>query len=248
VQQILDKNKLEASRRNESPEDTLCRSGIAICGYCKSNLAVQRARTKHCISYACYKHKQGYNECRGVVVRSYIVDEIAWEKAVEVIRNPCLIEKEIERQRIEDPTKGSLKAAEELLSKTVTAIINLTQSLETTTEPLTRGILLARLEELAKLKVGYEDQYDQILRFRINWEDAMRALDDFKAWCSKIRPSLDDPEFVPDYKRKRDALEMIGVRVIVFAAGTNPRFTVEVSPPNIMSKFRVIVSKSASAF
>ncbi len=107
---------------------------------------------------------------------------------------------------------------------------------------------MSRLEELAKLKVGYEDQYDQILRFRINWEDAMRALDEFKAWCSEVRPQLDGEDFTPTYKQKRDALEMIGIRVVVFKDDHTPRFRVEVSPPNIMSKFRVIVSKSLSAF
>jgi hypothetical protein len=239
---------LESTRHNSSPEDTLCRSGYSICGYCLSNLAVQRLHAKGIVDYACYKHKQGYNECKGVSVRSYIVDDIAWLKAVEIIRNPCIVEREIAKQRVEDPTKGSIKTAEELLTRTVLAVINLTQSLETTSDPTTRAILMSRLEELAKLKVGYEDQYDQILRFRINWEDAMRALDEFKAWCSEVRPQLDDEDFTPTYKQKRDALEMIGIRVVVFKEDHTPRFRVEVSPPNIMSKFRVIVSKSLSAF
>ncbi len=248
VQNILMKNKLESTRHNGNPEDTLCRSGYAVCGYCLSNLAVQRLHTKNIIDYACYKHKQGYNECRGVSVRAYLVDKIAWMKAVEIIRNPCIIEREIEKQRVDDPTKGSIKAAEELLTKTVLAVINLTKSLETTSDPTTQAIIMGRLEELAHLKAGYEEQYDQILRFRINWEDAMRALDEFKAWCSEIRPQLDEEDFTPSYKQKRDALEMIGIKVVVFKEDHNPRFRVEVSPPNIMSKFRPIVSKSASAF
>jgi DNA invertase Pin-like site-specific DNA recombinase len=241
VQKILEKNKLEAPRNNANPEDTLCRSGRCVCGYCGSNLSVQRDKVRGYISYRCYRENQGYNECKGSYVRSRIVDAIAWNKAVEVILNPCLVEQELERQRIEDPTKGSLKAAEELLMQTVSSIINLTQSLEVTTNPLTRDILTKRLDELATLKVGYEDQYDQILRFRINWEDAMRSLDEFKKWCDSVRPELTNPDFQPTYKQMRDALEMIGIRVIVFRENHNPRFIVEVSPPDIMSKFRVVV-------
>ena len=97
------------------------------------------------------------------------------------------------------------------------------------------------------MKASYEDQYDQILRYRINWEGAMRAMDDFKKWCDRVRPQLGDPDYQPAYKEMRDALEMIGIRVVVFRDGHDPRFIVEVSPPDIMSKFGVIVSKSAYA-
>src|SRR5205085_1024344 len=160
-------------RNNPNIEDTLMR-GYCYCGYCRSKLSVQRDRKRQSISYRCYKEAAGFGECKGSYIRSHILDAQAWKKAIEVIRNPCLVEKEIEKQRIADPTQDSLKAAEELLSKNVEAIINLTKSLETTTEPHTRAILTKRLEELAVQKARYEDQYDQILRHRINWEDAMR--------------------------------------------------------------------------
>jgi site-specific DNA recombinase len=254
-QTILDKNKLEASRRNADPEDTLCRGGIAICGYCSSNLTVQRDRKRDWISYCCYKQKQGYGECKGANARAYIVDAIAWNKAVKVINNPSLVEKKIEKQRIDDPTRGSLKSVEDLLQQTNDAIINLTETLQTTTSPLSRDILVKRLDELATMRAGYEEQYDQIMRFRINWEDAMRALDDFKAWCDEKRPYLADPEYEFSYKERRDALEMIGITVYVYQEQHKPRFAVEVSPPDIMSKFRVMtrknsrtVSTSGSAF
>jgi hypothetical protein len=246
VQEYLAYNKANSPRNNKNPFDSLCRSGLAICGYCGCKLAVQRDKRRNYISYACYVGKEGYQKCRGVSARVHTVDRIAWEKAVEVIKTPSLIEEELRKRRIEDPTKGSLRAAETLLKDLVQAIINLTQALEHTTDPTTIGILTHRLEELAKQKQAYEQQYDEVMRYRINWEDAMRALDDFKAWCDKVRPHLTDPGFEPTYQEKRDALEIIGIKVAVFGMERQERFKVDVEPPDVVSKFR-IVSKSSSA-
>ena len=245
-QKMLALNKEQSPRNNSNVEDTLMR-GYCFCGYCKSKLAVQRDHVRQSISYRCYKEAAGYGECKGAYIRSHILDAEAWKKAVEVIRNPCLVDTEIEKQRFEDPTQGTLKAAEELLSKTIQAIINLTQTLETTAEPHARAILSKRLEELAIQKARYEEQYDLILRYRINWEDAMRSLDDFKRWCDEVRPELEKPDFAVPWKRMRDAIEKIGIRVILYREGHRPRMDVTMGPPDIMSKLRPIVSKSSSA-
>jgi hypothetical protein len=245
-QKLLALNKEQASRNNPNVEDTLMR-GYCFCGYCHSKLSVQSDKKRDRINYRCYKEAAGYGECKGTNVFAPILDKEAWMKALEVIQNPCLVEKEIEKQRIEDPTQGSLKSAEELLSKTVEGIINLTQTLEKTTEPHAQAILIKRLEDLAIQKARYEDEYDQILRYRINWEDAMRSLDNFKRWCDEVRPELGKPDFQPEWKKMRDAIEKIGIRVIVYRNGHKPRLDVQIGPPQIMSKFRPIVSKSSSA-
>lgn len=256
VQAALEKNKINSPRNNSNTEDTLCRAGLAICGYCKSTLSVQRDLKRHAVSYHCYKKKQGYGECKGAYARAHIVDDVAFRRAVEIIRTPNLIEEELEKRKIEDPTIGSLQAAEALLKKTVDSIINLTETIETTKDPGVREVLVAHMEELLAKKGGYEEQYDRLLRFRINWEDATRALDDFKAWCKAQRPIMDNPDYNPTYQEMRDALEMIGIRVIVYRESHKPRFQTEVSPPDIMEKFGVIVRgkkskiahKSLSAF
>lgn len=251
VQQILRYNQEHAYRNNPDAEDTLCRSGLAICGYCGGRLAVNRVRQKRekhiRVDYYCYRHKQGYAECEGVKVTARVLDEIAWQKAVEIIKQPSIIEEELRKQRIEDPTTAGLKTAEALLQETVQAIINVTQSIEATTNPAAIGILTKRLEELALLKEGYEEQYDAMLRYRINWEDAMRALDNFKAWCDEIRPKLTNPDYQPSYREKREALEIIGIKVAAFQATHDPRFRLDIDPPDIIGKFR-IVSRSPPTF
>ncbi len=226
-QKMLALNKEQSPRNNPNVEDTLMR-GYCICGYCKSKLSVQRDKKRNSISYRCYKEAAGYGECKGAHIRSHILDAEAWKKAVTAIQKPCLVEQEIAKQRTEDPTQGTLKAAEELLSKTVEAIINLTKSLEETSEVHTRAILTHQLEELAVQRARYEDQYDQILRYRIKWEDAMRSLDDFKCWCDEVRPELSNPDFEVPWKRKRDAIEKIGIRVILYRQGHRPRMDVTI--------------------
>ena len=157
---------------------------------------------------------------QGSLREAHIVDAIAFRKAIEVIQQPNLIEAELEKRKIEDPTKGSLQAAETLLKKTVDSIINLTETLETTKDPGVREILVARMEELFSQEAGLRGQYDRLLRIRINWEDATRALDDFKKWCKEQRPIMDNTDYKPTYKERRDALEMIGIRVIVYSRGS----------------------------
>ena len=216
-----------------------------MCGYCGCKLYVQRDKRRGYISFACYVGKV-YHHCRGVSARSHAVDRAAWEKAKEIIKCPSLVEEELRKRRIEDPTQGGLKASETLLREVVEAIINVTEAIEHTKEPAAIAILTHRLEELAKTKAGYEQQYDDVMRYRINWEDAMRALDDFKAWCDKVRPCLTNANFEPTYQEKREALEIIGIKVTVFGMERKERYKVDIDPPDIMNKFR-IVFKSSSA-
>src|SRR5437870_12706107 len=116
--------------------------GYCFCAYCKSKLSVQRDKVRDRINYRCYKEAQGYGECKGTNVFAPLLDLEAWMKAIAVIQNPCLVEREREKQPIEDSTQGSLMSAEEVLSKRIEGIINLTQSLGTTKEPLARSILI----------------------------------------------------------------------------------------------------------
>lgn len=257
LQDALERNKVNSPRNNPDAQDTLCRAGLAICGYCHSTLTVERNLKRGSISYHCYKRKQGYGECKGCYARAHFVDEIAMRKAIEVIRRPSEIEEELESRKIEDPTKGSLQAAETVLKTTIDSIIQWTHTFETTKEQRMREFAEARISELLEQKEAQEQQYDKLLRFRINWEDATRALDEFKAWCIAQRPIMDNPDYNPTYKEKRDTLEMIGIRVIVYQKGHKPsRFQTEVNPPDIMEKFGVvprgrkrrIAPKSASAF
>lgn len=244
VQEYLVRNKEMSTRNNIHSLDALCRSGIARCGYCGHNLITFFDKTKGHTAYICYVKLHGYHECRGVRAKADCVDAAVWEKAKEIIRHPELVEEELKKRRVEDPTSGSLKAAEVLMRDVTDAIINLTKAMEHTTDPTTLVILTQRLEELAKQKASYETQYDQVMRYRINWEDAMRALDDFKDWCDEVRPRLGDDDYEPSYQEKRDALEFIGIRVAVFGRERKDRFRVDVEPSEIMSKFST-VSKSS---
>jgi site-specific DNA recombinase len=149
VQKRLAYNKLHAPRNNKHPEDTLLRSGHIVCGYCGHNLAVHRDKGKDFISYRCYMENMGYDECRGTTTGARLADTIAWQKAIEIIVNPALLAKELERRKIDDPTKGAIAAAENLLIAVNEKIINLTGTIEQTSDPLVRKILALRLEELS---------------------------------------------------------------------------------------------------
>ena len=56
----------------------------------------------------------------------------------------------------------------------------------------------------------------------------MRSLDDFECWCDEVRPELGNPDFEVPWKRKRDAIEKIGIRVILYREGHRPRMDVTI--------------------
>jgi hypothetical protein len=65
----------------------------------------------------------------------------------------------------------------------------------------------------------------------------MRSLAEFTAWCESVRPNLTDPRYTPSYEEQRNAIERLGIRVTVYKKEHDPRYTVEVGPPEIVSKF-----------
>jgi site-specific DNA recombinase len=237
VQERLVKNKLEAARNNSRPHETLLRCGMIYCGYCNMKMSVTRSTNRGRADYRCNRAARGYGECKCTQMAAHILDSLVWQRVVEVIRNPSLVATELAKKRQEDPTKGAIQAAETILSQTIQKIINLTEALEETTDKTARHILTGRLDELAKQKAGYEEIYDTLLRQRINWEEAERALLEFEKWCDAVRSRLIDPEYKPTYEEKRNACEKIGIRVVLWRVEHDPRLTIEVGPPDIVSTF-----------
>jgi hypothetical protein len=66
-----------------------------------------------------------------------------------------------------------------------------------------------------------------------------RELDRFEAWANGARSRLDDPEFVPSYKEKRLACQILGITATVFPSEGNPqRIKLDVDPPKIAPLIR----------
>ena len=60
-----------------------------------------------------------------------------------------------------------------------------------------------------------------------------KAIEDFLLWCDKVRPFIDDPDYVPDYKDMRRAVVILGIKATIYPPGSKYRFTLDLMPTSI---------------
>lgn len=236
VQKQLVWNKLNSPRNNPAPQENLLRCGMAVCGYCGHNLSVDRGkyRGKTRVRYRCPRARKGYGECSGnPSIEGPVLEGAVWNEALAIIRDPSVLDIELEKQKTADPTKDEIAALDRLLIDVVERIKNLTETIETTTSPDARELLTLRLAELAEKKKSFEEKRDGLVREKINWLDVQQALLDFKKWCIKIRPTLDCADRQPTHEEKRNALERLGITAYVYISGHKPRVRIEKRPAEL---------------
>ena len=240
VQRRLDTNRQNAPRNNPDHETTLLRAGYVLCGYCGAKLTVHRDLKKKVIAYQCSVHKQGYAKCKlGCYVVAYLADNAAWLKAVEVIRKPSLIEEKLAERQKQDKLQDEIDSLTRLIEEIVPRMKNIMETIEESPKGEGRGVLVAHLGELQAQKTHFEEDRDLLMRQMQHKHDTQQKIAEFKEWCDEIRPQLADgalPEF--PYKRKRDAIEYLGIHVRVFKVDHKPHMQVEFDPPVIVSTSR----------
>jgi len=173
------------------------------------------------------------------------VDDAAWQKAVEIIRDPSIVDAAIAERRSKDPTASrrkqinkeiaSLEAEREDLQADLLRMIR-ERSLDRNTE----GVLTNRLKEIEKLvnQLNSEHLDDEILHQQ--WDAAQKKLEKMHQRCAVMREKLDDPAYEPDYKTKRDLIEFFGITATIWETGHKPRFKIQFNPPGIVSSRRSI--------
>ncbi len=210
VQRQLQWNKEQAARRNKHPEAALCRAGIAKCGICGANMAYKRrydaATHGGADMYRCMKQGQLGNTCDNSVISVRIIDEAVWQKCLELLAHPRLIE-----------------------------IQNLTESLEDETNKEVRKVLSLRIADLTAEKSKAEEERDKVKRFSLQWEEAQEALEEFKKWCATIHRRIADG-YEPTYQEKREAVDRLGMHVQIFRVEDHPRYKITCNPPEIASR------------
>ncbi len=161
IMRNLQRNQRFSTRNNKQGELTLLRAGFAKCGNCGRNVSARIARqgSKYeYIYYRCTAHMNGASrKCIGCsAMNAKTVDDAAWQKAVEIIRDPSIVDAAIAERRSKDPTASrrkqinkeiaSLEAERKDLQADLLRMIR-ERSLDRNTE----GVLTNRLKEIEKL-------------------------------------------------------------------------------------------------
>jgi len=102
AQEWLKKNKEFAGRNTKEPS---LLQGLLVCGLCgRSFYKKRRGNKKNPAYYTCRSHlSKNLTKCGNRSLRQEIIEKIVWDNIVHLLKNPSLIEQEINRRCIEDP-------------------------------------------------------------------------------------------------------------------------------------------------
>ena len=248
IMKSLQRNRKVAIRNNKQGELTLLRAGFAKCGNCGRNVSARIARigSKHeYIYYRCMAHMNlASHKCIGCSdMNARTVDDAAWQKAVEIIRDPSIVDAAIAKRRTADPTASRRKQINKDLANINAERRELQATLirmikEKTLDRNTENVLTNRLKELEQLEYRYNSELLDDSKIQEEWDAAQRKLEKMYQKCAVMREKLKDLTYEPDYKTKRDFIEFLGVTATIWETGHNPRFRIVVNPPDIVSSHR----------
>ncbi len=249
VQTRLVKNKQPATRNSKHPYKGLLCGGLARCAQCKASLYIQVRRNRYAgksgidadeLRYQCTNYGGRTSECKGCSISARTLDEVAWQKAIEIIRDPCKVEQKI-RALLAEVTQSKQRAN---AVKRVENIRNRQKALRkdfstlSQERKLDKGTQEFLLGELHLLSIQEEQAQRELDDARL-LQEKQRQLEEriveFYKRCTQWREKIDDPELIASYDFKRDACEFFGITAIVRKSDQQPRYEITDGPPHIMS-------------
>ncbi len=236
VQKRLEGNQKFAVRNSKDPYSCLLRGGLIKCGYCGGNM--QPDNSHHRKYYSCRTKMLLDGRCRvRNMIPAHLVDEQAWSVAVEIIRNPSEVDRRIEALKQADPNAERREYIAGELAKIKAKQSRLRDRLEDEDmDDDTYADVKRRLRELADQKRAYESELAIEINVHEEWKKTQDQLRHFHKRCQEMREKLDDPNYDPDSKFKREALEFFGITVWVWKADHNPRIEIQSNPSFIVSR------------
>jgi DNA invertase Pin-like site-specific DNA recombinase len=240
VQKRKQANQTGAPRNNQHPDKYLLRGGYIKCGYCGTVMrTASPTREKNGVRYryVCINNAYTANKCdKGNKITAHIVDNYAWSKAVEIIRDPSQVDRKLEARRKEDPNAERREYITGELAKIKASRARLMKRLEDEElDDESYTDVKRRLKELADLKRGYEHELTLESNIHEEWKKAQKQLNNFHRKCEEYREKINDPDYEPDYGFKREAIEFFGIIVRVRKGRNDDRMEAESNPPSIVS-------------
>lgn len=228
VQERLHRNKLESIRNNRVPTETLLRGGYIKCGYCGRNMVAARYRSNsNDRAYKCGNYKRIGNGCSAShCILTTLLDQIVWERIVEVVQNPTRVIEAIEKRKGTDPHKENRKSIERTLAKIKEEQANLLENLKEL-NPMYAQRIYGLLNELATQQQELETDLAKVIRQGQEWQISQEKLLKFQDWCTDFADRLG----LHTYEEKRFACEMLGIKVLVWRSDHKPhRYQINVDP------------------
>jgi site-specific DNA recombinase len=231
VQEQLKDNKKYAMRNSSHAELSLLRCGYAICAYCKGNLSAVYSSSLQRSMYKC-DAKVNHKRCEVVWITCALIDEPAWKKAQEIIRDPkklresiAAIQEDDEKEKEYQPVSIENRLTE--IEAEINSLVDLKRAAKSEAAHARIKYNLGELEQEQKKLLSEKRKIDTM---KGKWELAQAEIEKFEAWCAEFRDRLE----TATYAEKRRAIERLGIKVHVYKYGTRPRYKIDVRPPKLL--------------
>lgn len=216
AQDIVGRNKQQASRRNKHPEDFLLRAGFVVCGACGRPMhADSRAAGPRYVCFGKYAPKPTCDF--SVSIRAPELDRDVWERVATVLGDPEVIRIELAKHGTDGAAATELPAVERALREVDRKRANLARAIAEMNDPELAAPLTDELQRLGLRHKSLAEERDSLAEKRQDWEDAQARLLDLELWLDPVREVLADVS----YPNKRLALEALGARIGVYPAAWN---------------------------
>lgn len=228
------KNKREAIRHNRDPEAFLLRAGYVRCGHCgRAAHAVWKPPKKGTEqtarpNYVVFRNTTDatHVECPNTIISAARLDASVWRRVESILLDEDVIHREVARLRTADPTDdertGIARALAQVQSRQAKAARAITLLDDDAAEPLVEQLAL-----LGKQKAELEEELVRIAARQVAWRQSQALLDRIEGWRARVAHNLRHLT----YPLKRDILTALDVRVTLYPAGHEPRYTIQAAIP-----------------
>jgi site-specific DNA recombinase len=205
-------NQQFATRNNAKPETALLRAGFARCGHCGWAMRVNNGSDGRA-RYCCSRYRTG--ECARPVIMTHILDDAVWGGLRDVLRDPAIIEREVEKHRHDGGLDRDLAAIDKLLVTIAKKQTRTAKAIAAVDDDAAAAPLILELKSLAEQKAEAQAEHEAV-HARIADAEAERArVRSLTDWCRTVGANLD----TLTYEEKRLALTALGVSVKVWREG-----------------------------
>jgi site-specific DNA recombinase len=170
AQHKLEENRKTSSRNTRRPSIL---QGLIVCGYCRGSYH-KKVRSKYTY-YSCGRRMSGY-DCCAPSVNQKDLDNIVWSHIINLLKEPSLLEAEMERRAQEDPGAKQLEANIKDLDKELTRLARARDKL---LDAYQEGEMLT-LDQLKDRLKAIESKCKALLKEK-------RSLEDFRASEEKVK-------------------------------------------------------------
>lgn len=233
VQQQLTINKVESSRNSRNSVEYLLRSGMAICGYCGSNMNVNTSGPvgKKVHVYRCGRaNTSTVNRCEGgsFVMTASVVDEAVWSTVIYLFsdskRIRAVLETQLAERTDEDARRDAYKRAVEGKMQEVEAQLdNATQAVLTANNPQSHAMWTGQVDHLMEQKAALQKELVVVVGDHERRRAAFDYLRIIEDWCEALGPEIINST----YEEKRYLLRGLKTKVTCWRMDHDPRFLIE---------------------